>query len=168
MMHKLKNVGRHWLIAGLIAVLVGAAVMYLQFMQPSAPTAQVPANAAMPCGGQPASTASLGTPSREGQPAEFTTTGGDLYFSAHGFEHGGMFDPKTGVTLLYLGQPGDPPKYDRQSTTVSNTLLEVLVREREYVKQTLGAGQYWLLSSNSVAIEVMSCRPDGLTEAKPS
>jgi hypothetical protein len=109
-----------------------------------------------PCGNL-AKTISVGRPGISGKPAFFTTKGDDLYITATGFEKGGFFDPKIGKTLLYIGKADQLPAVDLQRATVSNTLAQLQVTENEYTKQALDRGRYWILTSNTVEIQIASC-----------
>jgi hypothetical protein len=148
------------LLAGIFFVLIVVGNELRQwFSSPSEPAPIV-----VPCDGNPASKIALGRPSRSRTPSEFTTQGGKIFFTASGFLHGGVFDPEQGTTGIYIGSPDNMPVWDPQPDTVSNTLTEFSVPEKEYVSINLDPGRYWLWSSNSVLIELLSCMPDGVSD----
>jgi hypothetical protein len=47
-----------------------------------------------------------------GAVAAFTADGGLYELSADGFQHGGIFDPKQGVTRVWIGPAGTEPHGD--------------------------------------------------------
>lgn len=117
-----------------------------------------------PCGESPSSAVNLGSPYRlSSLPAEFTTTGGEIFITARRFEHGGIFDPEQGITAIYIGHAETPPSWDRQRNIVSNTLEELTINEGEYGKVTLPAGRYWLWTTTGGDIQLISCRPKAIT-----
>ena len=63
----------------------------------------------------------LGRPSEGGPTAEFTTDGSTFYITATGFDHGGYFDPKRGITAIYIGPARTPPTWNPQRDIVTNT-----------------------------------------------
>jgi len=118
-----------------------------------------------PCRESPSSAVNLGSPYRlSSLPAEFTTTGGEIFITARRFEHGGIFDPEKGITAIYIGHAETPPSWDRQRNVVSNTLEELYINEGEYAKVTLPAGRYWLWTTTGGDIQLISCRPNALTD----
>lgn len=112
-----------------------------------------------PCGAS-ATRVSLGAPSPIAptpKVAYFTTDGSDIFFNASGFLHGGIFDPEIGTTSLSIGDAAALPTYDEQRSQISNTKLSFYVQEGKHKKVSLAAGNYWLLTSNTVTITVASC-----------
>jgi hypothetical protein len=99
----------------------------------------------------------LGSPYLSQPVAYFTTDGSDVYISARHFEHGGIFDPETGTTGIWIGDSATPPIYDEHTSQVSNTKLELSVQEGKHKKAQLPAGRYWLWSSNGGDIVAASC-----------
>jgi hypothetical protein len=124
--------------------------------------------AGMPCG-EGASRVELGSPHRGGPTAVFTTRGGTLYVTARRFESGGAFDPGPGrgVTLVFLGPADRPPTLDEQRGVVTNTLVELTVRQDQFMSFDLPAGRYWLWTSTGGDVVVASCTESALSDPAP-
>jgi hypothetical protein len=96
-------------------------------------------------------------------PALFTADGSQLVFTADGFAHGGLLDPKVGKTAVYVGNPDRMPVYNRATSVLTNVTHEFGITEGQETSQTLPAGRYWLATSNFVHVKVRSCPPGGVT-----
>ena len=96
-------------------------------------------------------------------PALFTSDGSELVFTADGFAHGGVLDPKVGSTAVYVGHPDRMPAYNRATSELTNVTHEFRIIEGKETSQTLPAGRYWLVTSNFVDVKVRSCPPGGVT-----
>ncbi len=99
----------------------------------------------------------LGSPFPDAAPALFRTTGGALVFRAERFPHGGAFDPKTGQTVISLGDVGDPANYDAAKQDVVNATTRAVAVEKSQVVVELPAGEYWMVNSSGVWITVQGC-----------
>ncbi|HET7641096.1 MAG TPA: hypothetical protein VFK47_20470 [Ktedonobacteraceae bacterium] len=109
--------------------------------------------------GAAATQVALGSPyqGKDNPAAYFTTDGSDILVSARHFEHGGIFDPKTGRTGIWIGGAATPPSLNEQSSQVANTKLELTVQEGKHKMAQLPAGRYWLWTSTGGDIVVASC-----------
>jgi hypothetical protein len=148
----------------LIALLAGAAALSLVGCTPGGRTGHAVPSPIPPCGSGPAVTVALGDPYRGTRPpAHFQTSGGPLYLTAHGFNHGGVFDPDRASTAFSIGPADTPPSYDTQRGTVTPLAAGLSVKEGSYGRIELPAGRYWLWSSNGGGVEIVSCTPGALT-----
>lgn len=123
-------------------------------------------NVQPPCGPAGLAKADLGYPWTEY--AEFTTQGGQVYVTASGFSHSGVFDAAVGEgrTRLHVGA-GTPENFNVQGGSgPSNAMLSVGVEEDSFAEIELPAGTYWLTSSNRAAIAVVSCVEDGVSAVR--
>jgi hypothetical protein len=121
----------------------------------------------IPCA-QPATTTEdlrsyLGT-----SPATFTTDGTALYVLLTKFEHGGLFDPKTGASEAYFGSTDALPSWDAQRNIVTNTIKQDSVTENRPLRVDLPAGSYWIWVSNFPVIQLISCTAKALTNVTPA
>ena len=123
----------------------------------------------MPCG-DGTSRIELGSPHRGGPTALFTTRGGTLYVTARRFESGGAFDPGPGqgVTLVFIGPADRPPTLDEQRGVVTNTQVELTVRQNQFMPFELAAGRYGLWTSTGGDVVVASCAEGSLTDPAPA
>lgn len=101
------------------------------------------------------------------EPALFTSDGSELVFTADGFAHGGVLDPKVGKTAVYVGHPDRMPAFNERTSVLTNVTHEFRITEGQETSQTLPAGQYWLATSNFVDVKVRSCPPGGVTPLPP-
>ena len=99
--------------------------------------------------------------------ALFTSDGSELVFTADGFAHGGVLDPKVGKTAVYVGRPPRMPVFNEATSELTNVTHEFRITEGQETSQTLPAGRYWLATSNFVHIKVWSCPPGGVTLLPP-
>jgi len=106
---------------------------------------------------------SLGYPGGSSPPALFTSDGSELVFAADGFPHGGVLDPKVGITAVYVGNPDRMPVFSQGRGAYSNVTHEFQITEGQETTQTLPAGRYWLVNSNFRHMTVRSCPPGGVT-----
>jgi len=121
-----------------------------------------------PCGGAAASSARLGTPYPDREPAQFTTTGGQLFITAHWYSHDGVLDfGRRGATVFYIGPADTPPSYDPDRKLVTPQTARLEVHEGEYGTVDLPAGHYWLLTSNGGDVEIVNCAAGGVTGQPP-
>jgi hypothetical protein len=117
-----------------------------------------------PCGPDRLAKAELGRPWTEY--AEFATQGGQIYATASGFSHGGVFDSAVGDSRLYVGS-GTPENYSFQGGEgPSNAILSIGVKEDTYAELELPAGTYWLISSNRAEIALVSCIESGVSTVR--
>lgn len=175
MENNIRRINRKNIIITIIAVPVIAGAIYLWvnifipaltvglilatlITQPS-PTPQP-----LPCGGKPESTVELGSPTDP--PAEFTTAGGQIFITARDFfTRDGLFDiPGKRSTAIYIGLTSNPPIYDLQRNTVSNTAAKISIKEKEYGQVNLAPGRYWLFASNGKDILLVSCSQNGVSD----
>jgi hypothetical protein len=144
----------------LLALIIFAVAFLIDFVnefRKSSTSQKPPIETVQPPCTSNSKTLALGRPTTDREVAFFKTDGGDLYFTAKGFIKGGFFDPKVGITALYIGRQDLLPTYNEQSNSVSNKLVELTVREGKYVKYSLPHGLYWLWTSNGAEIFVASC-----------
>lgn len=99
--------------------------------------------------------------------AMFTSDGSELVFTADGFAHGGVLDPKIGKTAVYVGRPPRMPVFNAATSELTNVTHEFHLTEGQETSQTLPAGRYWLATSNFVHVTVWSCPPGGVTLFPP-
>ena len=116
------------------------------------------------CGPDGVARVELGRP--WGEPARFTTTGGELYATAYGFRHGHFGDSEVGTTRLYVGE-GAPKDFDAVRNRPSNALVNFRVVENDFTRFELPAGSYWLISTNYAEIAIVSCDNNGVSNAVP-
>ena len=109
----------------------------------------------------------LGRPGQSGPPAEFTTSGANLYVSARGFLHGGPLDPRISITMVSVGPADKPPTWDQQRNLITNLQEQVEVREGQLSLLRLPAGRYWLWTSNTVSITLESCQAGNISAVRP-
>ncbi len=156
----------HWLrwllvAVGVVILLVISVAGYAtyRFAHDLATTKLEDAADEVPACGATAMQIALGSPYRGvGNPvAYFTTDGSDVYISARHFEHGGYFDPKTGVTGIWIGDVATPPTYSEQTGQVANAKAELTVQEGKHKRAQLPAGRYWLWTSTGGDIVAASC-----------
>lgn len=130
----------------------------------AAKTKNKEANIQPPCGPAGVAKADLGRPWTEY--AEFATQGGQIYATASGFSHGGVFDSAVGDSRLYVGS-GTPENYSFQGGEgPSNAILSIGVKEDGYAELELPAGTYWLISSNRAEIALVSCIESGVSTVR--
>lgn len=109
----------------------------------------------------------LGSPYRPGPQAKFSTVGGEVWITARAFEHGGIFDPETGRTGIYIGTSSEPLTDHPQSGRVGNAVLKTSVVERSWSKIHIPAGDYRLWSTSGGDVIVRSCEPEGVFDPVP-
>jgi hypothetical protein len=61
-----------------------------------------------------------------------------------------------------VGNPDQMPVYNRRTSVLTNVTHEFHVIEGQVTSQTLPAGRYWLVNSNSAHVTVRSCLPGGV------
>lgn len=126
-------------------------------------TAAGPSEAPDPCPG--AGSVDLGRPLRTGAFAEFTLAEpGRVWVTATGFSKGGIFDPDVGSTAVYVGIMDQPPTYDEQRSTVSDTVVDTRVVEDTWTALDLDAERHWLWTSNSAVIGLKTCDGPPVTD----
>lgn len=123
--------------------------------------------AAAPACAEVADIVELGRPGRSGPPAQFTTSGAELFVTASGFLHGGPLDPEVGITMVSVGPADEPPTWDPQRNTITNVQEQAQVREGQVTPLRLQAGRYWLWTSNTVTITLQSCQVATFTSVQP-
>lgn len=128
------------------------------------PTSVAPAGP--PCG-EGVSRVELGFPHRSGPTALFTTKGGPLYLTARQFDHTGLFGSSQGQTAVFIGPEDLPPTFDDQRGVVTNTQVQLSVKENEFMPFELAAGRYWLWTSTGGGILVVSCIEGGVSNPVP-
>jgi hypothetical protein len=112
-----------------------------------------------PCGKEGRARIDLGRPLIKS--AGFTTTGGDLYFTAYDFGHGAVGQPDIGSTRLYVGR--GQPKGFPTGRVPDGTLLTLDLVEDDFVEFELEAGSYWVITVADATLALVSCEPDGVT-----
>jgi len=151
-----------------MVIMIGAAIMGLMALNrlkqiTTTPLAPLGLES-LPC--EPKSQVELGSPYTGGETAEFSTNGGDLYFIARYFHHGGILDLKKYTTGVYVGLLEKKPIWDTQRNIISNTSIEINFSEGYYGALTLPAGRYWLWSGAG-DIVIYSCEEGGVSDPKP-
>jgi hypothetical protein len=131
------------------------------------PTRSSITTSTVPCGGKSEIRVELGRSLEGNTPATFTTNGTVLRIVATAFTHGGLFDPKKGITQVSIGPKDRPPTHDPQRNIITNVTKQIDVRELEPETLQLDAGSYWLWSSTAGAITITSC-DTALTDVTPS
>lgn len=122
-----------------------------------------------PCGSSTTGTAgaegiNLGKPLAGGSPARITVSDAtQLGFTAAGFQHGGAFDPVTGIVQVSLGPWSSPPAYDPQRSQIEHTTVEFMVTEGTVAVIEVPEGDYWVLASKSVSLSVLACNGASFT-----
>lgn len=123
-------------------------------------------NVQPPCGPDGEAKAELGYP--WAGYSEFSTQGGQIYVTASGFRHGGVFDAAVGEgrTRLHVGA-GTPENFNAQGGSgPSNATLSIGVEEDSFVEIELPAGTFWLTSTNVAEIAVVSCTEGGVSAVR--
>lgn len=115
---------------------------------------------APPCGKEERSRIELGRP--RVQAAEFSTTGGELYFAAYNFGHGSVGQPDVGTTRLYIGK-GEPKGFTAGQVPDGTLVTRDLV-EDDFVEVELEAGSYWVISVANASLALVSCQAAGVPE----
>ena len=96
----------------------------------------------------------LGSAYPDQLPTTFRFTGSQALFTASGFLHDALLDPKVGVVRVQLGPRDRPPVYDPKRGNLSNVTVTVDVVEDEATLTTLPAGEYWVVGGGlRVAIQ---------------
>lgn len=108
--------------------------------------------------------ADLGRPGEGGPPAEFTSSGADIYVTAE-FQDSGFFN-YAGSTRISVGPADRPPMVDRQRGIVTNVVEEITVEEGKEGLLRLPAGRYWVLSSNTVPVTIQSCEAGAIADVR--
>lgn len=85
------------------------------------------------------------------------TPAGWYLVSATGFEHGGLFDPPEGRTLVAWGPADRVPTYDPGPATVrgASGTFEVVEGKGTWVQ--LPEGDHWFLNSNGADLGIAGC-----------
>lgn len=123
-----------------------------------------------PCGGNPATTFDLGSPTSEGPMAEFVTLGGEIYFTSDGYDHSGILSDlfgTRGVTGIKVGFSSTPPIYDPQRGTMTNVVESFYINEDDYGVLNLAPGRYWLSSGGS-PVSISTCDPEVVEITHPA
>lgn len=89
-----------------------------------------------------------------------------MLITAGGFPHGGIGDPKVGATQVSLGTPQAEPSLDAAAGAIRNATHDVTVHEDRPTSIELTAGTYWLVTSNTVIIQLTPCPPTTLTRVE--
>lgn len=126
----------------------------------SSPTSAV---SPTPCASM-AVVADLGRPGEGGPPAEFTSSGADIYVSAE-FQDSGFFN-YAGGTRISVGRVDRPPAVDRQQGIVTNVVEQITVEEGNLQLLRLPAGRYWALSSSTVPVTIQSCEEGSISDVR--
>ncbi len=113
-----------------------------------------------PCGKEGRARIELGHPRVKA--AEFSTKGGDLYFTAYDFGHGAVGQPDVGTTRLHVGT-GEPKGF-APGQVPDGTLITRDLVEDDFVKLELEAGSYWVISVANASLALVSCEAAGVTE----
>jgi hypothetical protein len=143
-----------------------------EFIEPNEPQSGVqPSPVGMsspPCTGASISQVELGNPlPGYSPPAEFTTSGSEIYITARRFEHQIQSLMGKGVTAIYVGNVATPPTYDVQRNVITNIYKKISVNEGTFGTMSLPQGRYWLWSSSGGDILIVSCLPNEVSNAKP-
>jgi hypothetical protein len=127
-----------------------------------------PDNKAVPCGGNPASIIKLKWAGLSTLPAEFETTGGEIFITAKATPRSG-FDMRFGRDngKIYIGRAESWPvisndKYGNPET-VENAILGDTIWADGYTKMSLDPGNYWVLEEGLQDFEVVSCSSNSLS-----
>jgi hypothetical protein len=115
-----------------------------------------------PCGEEGRTRIELGRPLIKS--AGFTTTGGDLYFTAYDFGHGAVGQPDVGSTTLYVGR-GQPKGFPVGSVP-EGTQLTLRVVEDDFVEFELEAGSYWVISTNDATLALVGCEQGSVAKTE--
>jgi hypothetical protein len=121
----------------------------------------------VPCDGAPASGIEFDNPTLNGEvpePGRFVTTGGTIYVMPAHFVRGAIFDAgEYAITAVNVGGDGITPTDIEPDGSDTGIVRLASLHEREYGRMALVAGTYWLVSTNTATIELLSCTPGALT-----
>ena len=165
-----KKLKRILIVVGIViaVITVGAAIVGLIALNQLKQVVTTPLTPlgleTLPC--EPKSQVELGSPYTGGEIAEFSTDGGNLYFIARYFHHGGILDLKKYTTGIYVGSLEKKPIWDTQRNIISNVSAEINFTEGHYGVLALPAGRYWLWSGAG-DIVIYSCEEGGVSDPKP-
>ncbi|MFA6076444.1 MAG: hypothetical protein WC778_11510 [Negativicutes bacterium] len=115
----------------------------------------------VPCNGNPASKIEITNPfsvdptNGEVVPSEFVVAGGDTFVMVKNINSIAVLDLGNTATIR-IGHHGQTWKEQ------DNSIINLNVREEEYYKITLDAGQYWIWIDRG-GIEIVSCTPNGVS-----
>lgn len=125
-------------------------------------------NKTIPCDIKSGSQISLGSPHEwSGPPAEFTTTGGEIFITQRNFPHGDFLNPTRGSASFHIGSVTNPPTYNDQTGKVTNEITTLRVDEGAYGAVTLEPGRYWVWIATGGDVWAASCNPNGVSDPLP-
>ena len=88
-------------------------------------------------------------------------------FTASGFLHDALFDPKVGLVRVQLGPADRPPVYDPKRGSLSNVTVTVDVVEDEATLTTLPAGEYWVVGGG-LRVAIQPCGEGRVSDVRLS
>jgi hypothetical protein len=113
----------------------------------------------------PATTVSIGNPSRGTTPTELTTDGSPIYITTDVQRPSGVM-PGSDTTAVFLGPIDTPPIYDAEQWRVTNAQLELVVEHDHVSVLRLRPGRYWLVESNGLLLTAEGCSLGAVTDVK--
>jgi hypothetical protein len=160
------------IIVGIIivigALVIGGMFFVLgQMFGSGAPASKIPV---IPCEQNTSTTITLGSPRFGKVPAEFTTTGGVIYVTAHSFNPGCavFLDQVFGSICpvdIDVGDVSVPPTWDSYGSIVPHTIARIQFKDGYFGTIDLPAGRYWLWEIGGDDIDLTSCSVNGVKEA---
>ncbi|MFA6076443.1 MAG: hypothetical protein WC778_11505 [Negativicutes bacterium] len=160
------------IVVGIIVVIgalvIGGMFFVLgQMFGSDASTSKIPV---IPCEQNASTTIALGSPRFGEVPAEFTTTGGIIYVTAHSFNHGcAVFLSEVFGSVcpvdINVGDVSVPPTWDSHGSIVPHTIARTKFKDGDFGTINLPAGRYWLWEIGGDDIDLTSCSLNGVSEA---
>ena len=99
----------------------------------------------------------VGSDSLDDDPTYATLTAGTYVARVSGFEHGGVLDPATGRTKVFLGPSTSAPVFEAGPYTITNASDSFDVVEGSQTVRSMTDGRIWLLNSNGAELTLQAC-----------